>query len=89
VLYSRADGDWVVTASNWGQPHHPAWSSNLIADPDATIELGPERIDVRATLAEGAERDELWTLVTADWPAYDTYAARTDREIRIFRLTRR
>ena len=89
VLYSRAGGDWVVTASNWGQPHHPAWSSNLIADPDATIEFGRERVDVRATLAGGAERDQLWTLVTADWPAYDTYAARTDREIRIFRLTRR
>lgn len=89
VLYARADGDWVVVASNWGQPHHPAWSSNLIADPDATIELGAESIGVRATLADGAERDQLWAIAVGEWPAYDSYAARADREIRVFRLTRR
>lgn len=89
LLYARADGDWVVTASNWGRPHHPAWSTNLIANPDATIEVGGERIDVHALLTGGVERDRLWAAVIEVWPAYDTYAERSGREIRVFRLTRR
>lgn len=89
VLYAKAADDWVITASNWGQPHHPGWSSNLISHPDATIDVGRERIDVYATLAGGPARDQLWEFVTAAWPAYEAYAARTDREIRVFRLTRR
>ncbi len=89
LLYARVDDEWVVTASNWGLPNHPAWSSNLIADPDACIEVGGRRIDVRATLASGDERDRLWAAVIRVWPAYDTYTERSGREIRVFRLTPR
>src|SRR5215470_1653737 len=32
------DGDaYIVAGSNWGQSQHPAWSANLIANPDATV----------------------------------------------------
>jgi deazaflavin-dependent oxidoreductase (nitroreductase family) len=89
LLYARVGADWIVTASNWGQPHHPDWSANLIANPDATIEIGAEHIDVHATLATGADRERLWAAVTAVWPAYETYAQRAGREIRLFRLTAR
>lgn len=89
LLYARDGADWIVTASNWGQPHHPDWSANLIANPDATIEIGPEHIDVHATLVTGADREQLWAAVTAVWPAYETYAQRAGREIRLFRLTAR
>ena len=33
------------------------------------------------------ERDRLWPLVTAVWPAYDDYQARTDRQIPVVVLT--
>jgi deazaflavin-dependent oxidoreductase (nitroreductase family) len=89
LLYARDGADWIVTASNWGQPHHPGWSANLIANPDATIEVGREHVDVHATLATGADRDRLWAAVTTVWPAYNTYAQRAGREIRVFRLTSR
>jgi deazaflavin-dependent oxidoreductase (nitroreductase family) len=89
LLYARDGGDWVVTASNWGQLHHPDWSANLIANPDATITIGREQTDVHATLATDADRDRLWDAVTAVWPAYETYAQRARREIRVFRLTAR
>jgi deazaflavin-dependent oxidoreductase (nitroreductase family) len=40
LLYAR-DGDaFVVVASNWGQRHHPAWSTNLLADPAASVTVG-------------------------------------------------
>jgi deazaflavin-dependent oxidoreductase (nitroreductase family) len=88
LLYA-VDGDgWVVTASNWGQQHHPAWSGNLLANPEATVEVGGRAVPVRAELGEGELRDRLWTKVTQVWPAYDTYAERSGRTIRVFRLSR-
>ena len=89
LLYARFGDDWVVTASNWGLPHHPAWSTNLIANPDASIEVGRRRIDVRATLTGGDERAQLWAAALEIWPAYDTYAERSGRDIRVFRLAAR
>jgi deazaflavin-dependent oxidoreductase (nitroreductase family) len=81
------DGDaYVVVGSNWGGPKHPGWSANLLADPSATVDVRGRRIPVRAVLAKGAERDRLWELVQQTWPAYENYAARTDRTIRLFRL---
>ncbi|MDX6265059.1 MAG: hypothetical protein QOH84_6747 [Kribbellaceae bacterium] len=88
-LIYAPDGDaYVVTASNWGQEHHPAWSGNLLASSAATICLeGGRDIPVRAVLAEGTERDRVWPLVTKVWPAYDTYVERSGRAIRVFVLT--
>jgi deazaflavin-dependent oxidoreductase (nitroreductase family) len=88
-LIYAPDGDgYVVTASNWGQEDHPAWSGNLLASSEATISLeGGRDVPVRAALAEGAERDRVWPLVTKVWPAYDTYVERSGRAIRVFVLT--
>lgn len=86
LIYAEHDGGFVVTASNWGRPHHPAWSGNLLAHPDATVAIAGRTFRVRARLVEGDERRELWALITRTWPAYDTYAARSGRDIRVFVL---
>ena len=90
-LVYTTDGDgWVVIGSNWGQAHHPAWTGNLLANPDASITLAGGTIEVRAELATGTEYDRLWKLLLAMWPAYQTYAERAaGRPLRIFRLARR
>jgi deazaflavin-dependent oxidoreductase (nitroreductase family) len=90
LLYAP-DGDaFIVIGSNWGQRHHPAWTGNLLAAPEATVTIEENQIPVRAELAEGAERDRLWHLATELWPAYTTYERRADgRELRVFRLARR
>jgi deazaflavin-dependent oxidoreductase (nitroreductase family) len=82
------DGDaYVVIGSNWGRPEHPAWSANLLAEPAATVTVRGTRVPVRARLVDGAERDRLWRLLVAEWPAYQTYVRRAGgRDIRIFRL---
>jgi deazaflavin-dependent oxidoreductase (nitroreductase family) len=89
LLYA-ADGDgFVVIGSNWGQAHHPAWSSNLLANPEAIVAVRGERIAVRARLAEGAERERLRQLLLRMWPAYQAYERRAaGRTLRIFRLER-
>lgn len=86
LVYARDGERYVVTASNWGRETHPLWSANLIADPEAVISVRGRDIPVRARLTAGEERARVWPLVTAVWPAYDTYAARSGRDIRVFVL---
>ena len=89
-LIHRTDGDrWVVVASKGGAPANPGWFENLIADPDAEIQVQGEEVPVQAAVAEGAERARLWSEMTEVWPAYDDYQARTDREIPVVVLSRR
>jgi deazaflavin-dependent oxidoreductase (nitroreductase family) len=89
-LIHRTDGErWIVVASKGGAPAHPSWYENLLADPEATIEVLEETVPVRASTAEGEERARLWLLMAEVWPAYDDYRAKTDRQIPVVVLTRR
>lgn len=89
-LVYAPDGDtFVVIGSNWGQRHHPAWSANLLANPDAVVTLGGVDIPVRARLVTGPERERLAAMLRAIWPGYGAYDERAGgRELRIFRLER-
>jgi deazaflavin-dependent oxidoreductase (nitroreductase family) len=88
-LIHRTDGErWVVVASKGGAPANPSWYENLMADPDATIQVRRDEIPVRASTAEGEERSRLWSLMTEVWPAYDEYQTWTEREIPVVVLTR-
>ncbi len=89
-LIHRVDGErWIVVASKGGAPAHPSWYENLLADPEATIEVGDQTIPVLASTAAGEERARLWSLMTEAWPAYDEYQGRTEREIPVVVLARR
>jgi deazaflavin-dependent oxidoreductase (nitroreductase family) len=89
-LIHRTDGErWIIVASKGGAPAHPSWYENLLANPDATIEVLGETVPVRASTAEGEERARLWALMNEVWPAYDEYQTKTDREIPVVVLTRR
>jgi deazaflavin-dependent oxidoreductase (nitroreductase family) len=70
-------------------PEHPAWFLNLEANPETEIQVLDERIPVRMTVAEGAERERLWKRMTEVWPDYDAYQEKTDRQIPIVVLERR
>jgi deazaflavin-dependent oxidoreductase (nitroreductase family) len=83
------DGDrYIVVASKAGASTNPAWYHNLIANPRATIELPTESFDVRATIAEGEERDDIFQKVADHFPIYDNYQQRTGRRIPIIVLQR-
>ena len=82
-----ADGDrYVVIGSNAGNERTPAWSYNLQANPDAEIELRGARKLVRARVAEGEERAELWRKVNEMYEGFDDYDAKTPRDIAVFVL---
>ncbi len=87
LLYAR-DGDaWVVIGSNWGQQHHPAWTLNLDANPQATVRVAGRVTAVSASLAGDDERGRLLAELRAVWPGYDEYALRSGRDLRVYRLT--
>jgi deazaflavin-dependent oxidoreductase (nitroreductase family) len=89
-LIHRTDGDrWIVVASKGGAPANPSWFENLVADPQATIEVKAETVPVLASTAAGEERSRLWSEMVAVWPAYDEYQTKTDREIPVVILSRR
>ncbi|MET9727167.1 nitroreductase family deazaflavin-dependent oxidoreductase [Streptomyces zaomyceticus] len=83
------DGRWLLVGSNFGRPGHPAWTANLLAHPDAEVNWKGEDVPVRAELLAGEERADAWRAALEFWPPYATYQARVEREIRLFRLTRR
>jgi deazaflavin-dependent oxidoreductase (nitroreductase family) len=86
VVY-LADGDgMVVIGSNAGHSRTPAWSLNLKANPDAEVEVGRRRWKVRARIAEGEERADLWRRHNQQYSGFDEYEARTDRDIAVFVL---
>jgi deazaflavin-dependent oxidoreductase (nitroreductase family) len=78
-----------VVASKGGAPDHPDWYKNLVATPDAAIQVRDEQIAVRARTAQDDERDRLWGLMTEAWPAYSDYQRKTDRQIPVVVFERR
>lgn len=85
VIGYRPQGDrYLAIASNNGNDHAPAWQHNLLANPVATVELGPERFEVRARTATAEERPVLAAFVDYLEPQQ----ALTDREIPIVILER-
>ncbi len=87
LIYGRDGADYIVVASKGGDPDHPSWYHNLQADPQVEVQVMDEVFEATARTASGEERDRLWALMRAIWPAYDDYATRTDREIPVVLLT--
>ena len=76
------DGDrYAVVASLGGAPQHPVWYCNLVADPQVSLQDGPDVRDYTAREVTGDEKAQWWAKATAVWPDYDAYQAKTDREI--------
>ena len=81
LTYVQKGDAFVVYASYAGEPTHPAWWLNLVADPHATVQRGQEMVPVVAREAEGQERADLWAEVLRVAPDYAEYEKRTTRRI--------
>ncbi len=89
-LVYQADGDdWVIFASKAGAPSHPHWYYNLLANPDTTIEVGTETVEVTTVEATGDERTRLWETQKKQAPQFAEYEAKTDRTIPVLVFSRR
>ena len=89
LIFGEDGDDLVVVASKGGAPEDPGWYRNLSKHPEVEVQVEGDRFGARARTAEGEERERLWRLMAEIWPAYDDYAAKTDREIPVVVLERR
>jgi len=88
LIYGRNGDDFLIVASKGGADRPPAWYLNLQADPAVEVQVMDDRFKAHARTATADERRALWPTMTAEWPAYDDYQKKTDREIPIVILER-
>jgi deazaflavin-dependent oxidoreductase (nitroreductase family) len=81
MMYQRVGDSYAVFASKAGAPSNPDWYYNLVAHPDATIEVGEDVEKVTARVAGPAERADIWTRQKERYPGFADYEQRTEREI--------
>ncbi|MCG5212911.1 nitroreductase family deazaflavin-dependent oxidoreductase [Streptosporangium sp. KLBMP 9127] len=90
LFFGEDDGSYVLVASGSAITHtHPGWYLNLMANPEAQVQVLAEVFAVRARTAVGQERARLWKMMTDLAPVYHTYEAKTRRVIPVVVLERR
>jgi deazaflavin-dependent oxidoreductase (nitroreductase family) len=88
LVYTR-DGDrYVIVASKGGGPTHPAWYHNLVTHPEVTVELGKEKFNARAQVAQGDEYERLYLQHADINPTFHDYRKKTTRKIPVIVLER-
>ena len=89
LIYGKSGDDYLIVASKGGADAPPAWYLNIEADPDVEVQVWDDRFPAKARVATAEEKAEMWKTMTAEWPAYDDYQKKTDREIPIIVLERK
>jgi deazaflavin-dependent oxidoreductase (nitroreductase family) len=79
-------GRAIVAGTNFAGGRHPAWTNNLLANPDAAITVRGRWMRVRASLVPDDERDAVWARIEGQWPGYRSYERDSGRVVRLFRL---
>ena len=81
MMYQAVADNYAVFASKGGAPTNPDWYHNLLAHPDASIEVGTEIKRVRARVANDDERESIWATQKQRYPGFADYETNTDRQI--------
>jgi deazaflavin-dependent oxidoreductase (nitroreductase family) len=79
----------MIVASKGGADQPPAWFLNLEAEPEVEVQVLADRYTAHARIATPEEKAELWPTMTKEWPPYDEYQAKTERDIPIVVLERK
>jgi len=88
VAYQPLADAWAIFASFAGADRNPDWFHNLVAHPETIIEIGRETVPVRARVATGEERHQIWERQKAFYPRFAKYEQQTTREIPVVILER-
>lgn len=86
MMYLDEGGRRYVFASKAGAPTNPDWFYNLVANPDVTIEVGTDTLDVVATPVEDEERARVYAVQASRYPGFAEYEDKTDRAIPVVAL---
>jgi deazaflavin-dependent oxidoreductase (nitroreductase family) len=86
MMYAKEGDRIFVFASKAGAPTNPDWYHNLVANPDASIEVGTDTVEVAASVLEGEERDRVYAEQARNYPGFAEYQEKTDRIIPVVAL---
>jgi len=77
------EGDSIVVAAlGSGGDRQPAWYQNLRETPQVRVRwAGGDPQVMTATAVRGAQRDDMWTIITEQFPDYATCQTETEREL--------
>jgi len=81
LLFLREGSRVVLVASQGGSDKHPLWYLNLKANPEVTVQIKDEILNLTARDASEQERAEYWPKLTAFYKGFDDYQSWTDRVI--------
>jgi deazaflavin-dependent oxidoreductase (nitroreductase family) len=81
LFYGTAGDAYVIIGSKGGADTQPNWYLNLRANPQAEVQVAREHFTVRARVATGKEREQLWEQMVQLYPPYREYQKKTRREI--------
>ena len=88
VVYQQVGDDIAVFASKAGAPTNPDWFHNILANPEVSAEIGTETVPLRARVAEGEERERIWSKQKEQMPGFAEYEEKTSRTIPVVILER-
>ncbi|MBJ22311.1 MAG: nitroreductase family deazaflavin-dependent oxidoreductase [bacterium] len=80
--------DILLVASAMGQQKHPGWRFNLEANADCEVQTKGESYRARARVLSDDEKGEVWDKMHEHIPMIFVYEKRTNRNIRVFRISR-
>jgi deazaflavin-dependent oxidoreductase (nitroreductase family) len=87
TAYVRDNERFVIIASNSGEAANPGWYYNIVANPLVTIEVGAEKFQARAAIAEEPERTRLYDKMVEMMPGFGEYQLKAARSIPVVVLT--
>ncbi len=78
----------IVFAASGGAPTNPDWYYNLLAHPEAIVEVGNETFKATAIVIAGEEREQLIARRAEIYPTFAEYLTKTTRQIPVIALQR-
>jgi deazaflavin-dependent oxidoreductase (nitroreductase family) len=88
LAYQQVGEDYAVFGSKGGAPTDPDWYRNLVAHPSVTLEVGTETFPATARVAEGEERERIWSRQKEAVPGFAEYEQQTNRSIPVVVISR-
>ncbi|HUZ25432.1 MAG TPA: nitroreductase family deazaflavin-dependent oxidoreductase [Streptosporangiaceae bacterium] len=81
MMYQRVGDNYAVFASKAGAPTNPDWYHNLLAHPSVQAEIGTRTLSFTARVADGDERERVWSAQKSAYPGFAEYEQKTTRQI--------
>ena len=88
LAYQPLGTNFAIFASKGGAPSNPDWYHNLLAHPSVSVEVGDDTFKVKARVASGSEREEIWAKQKQLMPGFADYESKTARQIPVIVLER-